>query len=198
VLDFDQRRGWKALEERLARTENARHRQLLETVIEHVKAEVAMSLDRLMGTLVDEPNYHFWVAGKDVGPKGRQAVREYYMSFLASGGAIMQTPKERIVVDDDNVVHEGVISNIVPGRVAKARGYHVDDEDAHYLVRFRNVVLWTFDAEGLALGEDSYTAIDPDDFDKVDEAELPAVYVEYLDRLAAHPDQRMPARTGSS
>lgn len=190
MLDFDQRRGWEALEARLARTQDPRHRRLLETVIEHVQAEVAMSLDRLMGTLVPEPQYHFWVGGKDVGPKGHQAVRDYYAAFVASGGAVMQTPKDRIVVDDDNVVHEGVISNIVPGRVAKARGYRITDEDAHYLVRFRNVVLWTFDADGLALGEDSYTSIDPDDFDELDDADLPPTYIEYLASL----DDRQPSR----
>ena len=31
-----------------------------------------------------------------------------------------------------------------------------------------------------ALGEDSYTTIEPDDFDKLDHADLPKVYVDYL------------------
>ena len=183
MLDFDPRRGWLELEARLAHTESPRQRKMLETVIEHVKAEVAMDLDRLMATLVAAPQYHFWVAGKDVGPKGFDAVRDYYATFVASGGAVMQTPKDRIVVDDDTIAYEGTISNIVPGRVAKNRGYNVAGERGHYLVRFRNVVFWSFDAAGLALGEDSYTAIDPDDFDEVDPSELPPVYLEYLEHL---------------
>ena len=40
-------------------------------------------------------------------------------------------------------------------------------------MRFRNVVFWAFDDEGRAVGEDSYTAIDPDDFDPIDPSELP-------------------------
>jgi hypothetical protein len=183
MLDFDPRRGWEALQARLDRTESTRQRTMLETVIEHVRAEIDMSLDRLMATLVAEPEYHFWVGGKDVGPKGYDAVRDYYATFVASGGAVMQSPKDRIVVDDDNIVYEGVISNIVPGRVAKARGYTIDDEGAHYLVRFRNVVFWSFDSDGLALGEDSYTAIDPDDFDQVDPSDLPDAYVTYIESL---------------
>ena len=83
-------------------------------------------------------------------------------------------------MDDDSVVHEGVISNLVPGSVAKSRGYNVPSQEGHYLVRFRNVVFWSFDGEGRALGEDSYTAIDPDDFERVDDADLPAVYLDYL------------------
>jgi hypothetical protein len=191
MLDFDPRRGWEALEERLARTESPRQRKLLQTVIEHVKAEADMSLDRLMDTLVADPRYHFWVGGKDVGPKGYDAVRAYYAGFVASGGAMFQTPKDRIVVDDDHIAYEGIISNIVPGHVAKARGYHIDDEDAHYLVRFRNVVFWAFDDEGRAVGEDSYTAIDPDDFDPIDPSELPDVYVDYLAQIG----QPLAART---
>jgi hypothetical protein len=183
MLDFDPGRGWDALEARLARTDSPRQRRMLETVIEHVKAEADQSLDRLMATLVADPQYHFWVGGKDVGPKGFDAVRDYYATFVASGGAVFETPKDRIVVDDDTIAYEGTIRNIVPGRVARARGYNVDDERAHYLVRFRNVVFWAFDDEGLAIGEDSYTAIDPDDFAPLDPADLPAVYIEYLERL---------------
>jgi len=183
MLDFDPRRGWEALDARLNRTESPRQRKMLETVIEHVQAEMAMSLDRLMGTLVAEPEYHFWVGGKDVGPKGYDAVRDYYAAFVASGGAVMQTPKDRIVVDDDHIAYEGMISNVVPGRVAKARGYNIDDEAAHYLVRFRNVVFWSFDDDGLALGEDAYTAIDPGDFDELDSSDLPDAYVKYLESL---------------
>jgi hypothetical protein len=183
MLDFDPSRGWEALEERLALTESPRQRKMLETVIEHVKAEADQSLERLMATLVPEPQYHFWVGGKDVGPKGHEAVRDYYATFVASGGAIFQTPKDRIVVDDDNLAYEGTISNIVPGRVAKARGYNIEDETAHYLVRFRNVVFWSFDDDGLAVGEDSYTAIDPDDFEQLDASDLPQVYVDYLTAL---------------
>jgi hypothetical protein len=183
MLDFDPARGWEALEARLTRTEDPRQRRMLETVIEHVKAEADQSLDRLMATLVADPQYHFWVGGKDVGPKGYDAVRDYYTTFVASGGAVFETPKDRIVVDDGTIAYEGTISNLVPGRVARARGYHVDDERAHYLVRFRNVVFWAFDDEGLAIGEDSYTAIDPDDFEQVDPADLPPIYVEYLEGL---------------
>jgi hypothetical protein len=157
---------------------------LLSVVIEHGKAEAARSLDRLMATLVAEPQYHFWVGGRDVGPKGYDAVRRYYEAFVIGGGAVFESPKERIVVDDDTIAHEGRISNLVSGAIAKARGYNVPDETGHYLVRFRNVVFWSFDEAGLALGEDSYSAIDPDDFERVADADLPPVYLDYLESIA--------------
>ena len=166
MITFEQSIGWKALEERLARTE---------------------SLDGLMKTLVPEPNYHFWRNGKDVGPKGYDGVRKYYEDFVASGAAVLTSVKERIVVDDDSITHEGVISTLGTGKIAKARGYNVDDESAHYLMRARTNILWSFDEDGLASGEDSYGSSDPDDFDKIAVADLPQVYVDYLARLGQRP-----------
>ncbi len=64
---IDPNRTWAPLEERLAITTNARHRQVLEIVIEHMKAEAKPDLDGLMRTLVPEPAYHFWNGGQDVG-----------------------------------------------------------------------------------------------------------------------------------
>jgi hypothetical protein len=180
MLQFDQSTIWHALEERLARTEHPRHRQLLSVVIAHGKAEAARDLDGLMDTLVADPQYHFWTNGVDHGPKGYDAVRAYYRDFVLSGGAVFESPKERIIVDDDSIGHEGTISTLVSGRIAKRRGYDIPDETGHYLVHHRSVVMWSFDEAGLALGEDSYTQIHPEHWERVPDNELPKVYLDYL------------------
>ena len=191
MFEIDQSAMWTALRERLDRTENPRHRQMLEVVIDHAKAEADRSVERLMGTLVEDPEYHFWVAGRDVGPKGAHAVRDYYVDFVRRGGAVFESPKDRVVVDDHNVVSEAEVSNLVSGTIARARGYRVPDESGHYLVRFRNVVFFEFgDDPTRALGEDSYTSIDPDAFERVPDAELPAVYLDYLAELSASAGDR--------
>ncbi len=180
-MAFDQATMWEALEKRRAVTNDERHRQMLDVVIEHSKAEADRSLDRLMGTLVDDPQYHFWVRGRDVGPKGVEAVRAYYEQFVTSGGAVFESPKERIVVDDHNVVTEAEIANYVPGPVAARRGYSVPDDAGHYLVRFRNIVFFEFgDDPTRSLGEDSVTSMDPEAWERVADSDLPAAYVEYL------------------
>jgi hypothetical protein len=181
----DQSQMWTALEDRLAVTENPRHRQMLEVVIEHARAEADRSVERLMATLVDDPQYHFWVGGRDVGPKGADGVRTYYASFVAGGGAVFESPKDRIVVDDHNVVSEAEVVNVVSGAIAKARGYHVPDETGHYLVRFRNVVFFEFaDDPTRALGEDSYTTMDPEAYERIPDEDLPPEYLEYLAEIA--------------
>ena len=136
-MDFDQAISWRGVEERLERTTDPRHRRMLETVIEHAKAESRGDVDGLMATLGDDPQYHFWSGGTDWGPKGADGVRAYYEGFVASGAGFFESSKVRIVVDDDNVVTESVMRGIVPGRVAQQRGYPISDVDAHYLVTAR-------------------------------------------------------------
>lgn len=183
---MDQAKMWEALVARRDATDDPRHRQMLDVVIEHAKAEADRSVERLMATLVDDPQYHFWVQGRDVGPKGADAVRAYYEQFVRGGGAIFESPKERIVVDDHCVVSEAEVTNLVSGAIARARGYHVPDADGYYLVRFRNVVWFDFgDDPTHALGEDSHTMFDPDAFEKVAEEDLPAVYTDYLAEIGA-------------
>ncbi len=186
MLDFDQTRGWKALEERLAATDNPRHRKLIQTVIDHAKAEAVGDLDGLMDTLVAEPQYHFWGPRGDSGPKGQGNVRGYYEAYVNSGAAILQSPKERIIVDDWSICHEGVISTLLSWDLAKAHGYAIPVEHGHYVVHMRTVILWTFDDDGRAFGEDSYGIINPHDFEPVADEDLPAVYVDYLASIAAH------------
>jgi hypothetical protein len=59
-MEFDPSIGWKALEKRLVEIESPRQRAVLQTVIDHTKAEAALDVAGLMATLVDEPAYHFW------------------------------------------------------------------------------------------------------------------------------------------
>jgi hypothetical protein len=181
MLDFDPTLGWLALDQRLARTESPRQQKIIQTVIDHARAEYERDLDGLMATLVEDPQYHFWRStGEDFGPKGYDAVRNYYAQYVAGGGAVISSPKDRVIVDDGSICTEGRLTTLGSGRIGKARGYHVDDESAHYLLGMRNTVLWSFDERGLAYGEDTYSTIDPDDFVKVAPADLPDYYVDYL------------------
>jgi hypothetical protein len=180
MVTIDQSTIWTALEERLARTENLRHRRMLEVAIEHGKAEAARSIERLMATLVPDPQYHFWINGRDVGPKGYDGVLSYYRDFVAGGGAVFSSPKHRIVIDDENIAMESTLGQVIMGTEAKRRGYNVTEEEGYYHVEVRNVVFWSFGDSDLARGEDSYSSMDPDAFEKVPDDELPQVYRDYL------------------
>ena len=182
-MEFDQSISWQRLEERLTRTTNPRHRKMLQTVIDHASAEARGDVDGLMATLGTDPEYHFWAAGHDWGPKGRDGVRAYYEDFVASGAGFFESYKARIVVDDDNVVTESVMRGIVPGVVARARGCDVPDVNGHYLVTARTAIFWPFNEACELIGEDSYGSSDVNDFELVPDDELPAAYVAMLDAI---------------
>jgi hypothetical protein len=183
MFQFDQSVSWRQLEERLAETTNPRHRRMLETVIAHARAEADGDVDGLMGTLVADPQYHFWRDAKDWGPKGAAGVRSFYETFVASGAGFFESYKPRIVVDDDHVVTESVMRGIVPGAVARQRGCNVPDVDGHYVVTARTVIFWPFNEAAELIGEDSYGSSDATDFQRVPDEELPEAYVAMLDAI---------------
>ena len=180
MLTFDQSITWRELEERLERTTSPRQRRMLQTVIDHAKAEAGGSVDGLMATLCADPQYHFWSSGRDWGPKGPAAVRGFYEDFVAGGEGFFESRKSRIVVDDDTVVTEIELRQLLPGAVAARRGHPIPDPDGHYLVFARTVILWPFSEAGELVGEDSYGSSDTSVFEQIPDEELPAGYVAML------------------
>ena len=182
-MDIDQSATCRDLEVRLATTTDPRHRQMLQVVIDHGKAEAAGDVDALVDSLSADPEYRFWSQGRDVGPKGRAEIRSFYDNFVASGAGFFESRKLRIVVDDDTIVTENAMRAIVSGNLARARGYAIDDLDGHYFVTNRTVILWVFDEFCALVGEDSYASTDIDDIQRVPDHQLPAAYLAMLEAL---------------
>jgi hypothetical protein len=158
---LDPTKTWRLVEERLARETDPRRQTLLRNLLAHMRAETAGDIDGLMATLSAEPRYHQWGAvPADHGPKGRAAVEQFYRDFVASGATNLEYDVERLVVDDDCVVTEGIMRIAYPGRTLTAMGRTVDDPDAYYLYEARMAVFWPYDPDGFLLAEDAYTATD--------------------------------------
>jgi hypothetical protein len=177
---LDPTKTWQKVEERLASETSPRKRQLLENVLTHMKAEAASDVDGLMATLAPDPQYHQWGATPaDFGPKGRAAVEQFYRDFAASGATNLEYDVERLVVDDDCVVTEGMMRIAYPGATLQAAGRDdIDDPSAYYLYEARMAVFWPYDADGMLLAEDAYTATDGfENLHKLTSAELPEALV---------------------
>jgi hypothetical protein len=158
---LDPTKTWQKVEERLGRETDPRKRLLLENVLAHMRAESAGDIDGLMATLAPDPRYHQWGATPaDHGPKGRAAVEQFYRDFVASGATNLEYDVERLVVDDDCIVTEGMMRIVYPGATLQAMGREVDEPDAYYLYEARMAVFWPYDADGMLLAEDAYTATD--------------------------------------
>jgi hypothetical protein len=179
---IDPSSGWRAVDARLQRTENPRHRKMLEVLIGHMKAEMIGDLDGMMAGLVQSPSYHMWGSGRDTGPKGYDSILQYYTDLLAVRRGVLEYAIERIVLDDEAVVTEGTIRAYQPGRVARDFGFTVDELDATYLVIYRALIVWPFDEAGDLIGEDGYGAWDARDAELVRGEDLPREYVDLFQR----------------
>jgi hypothetical protein len=163
---FDPERSWQALEKEIASEADARCRALLEKVRNHMRSEIRGEFDALMDTLVDDPQYHLWGLGPDLGPKGRDAVATFYTDMIASGGNHFEFEIRRIVVDHDSVVTEGVMKVLMSGAALLASGVEeVSDSpvesDARYVSSNQILTVWPMAEDGRIRGEDIYFGSPP-------------------------------------
>ena len=158
---IDQAVTWRKVEERLATESDPVLRRNLETILAHMKSESAGDIDGLLDTLADNVHYHAYGAPDPrSSPEGKDGVRAFYERFVESGAGRLQLDIDRLVVDRDCVLTEGVMRMAYPGRTLQEMGIDVDDSDAHYLYEARMATLWPLDADGKVLGEDTYTGSD--------------------------------------
>jgi hypothetical protein len=160
-MRIDPTKTWRKVEERLARERDPRRRRNLETVLAHMKAEAEPDLEALMATVAGNASYRAWGTPDPLySPQGKDAVRDFYTAFVSSGAHRLELDVDRLVVDDDCVVTEGVMRIAYPGAIVRLLGHDVDDPDAYYLFETRMAVLWPMDEHGLVLGEETYTGGD--------------------------------------
>jgi SnoaL-like domain len=158
---IDPRVTYRKVEERLETETDPVLRRNLETLLAHMKAEMAGDVDRLLATLSENPQYHAYGSDDPASsPVGRDGVRAFYDRFIASGAGQLQLDIDRLVVDKECILTEGLMRIAYPGRTLRAMGIDVDDPDAYYMYEARMATLWPFDEHGLAKGEDTYTGGD--------------------------------------
>jgi hypothetical protein len=158
---IDQNLTWKKVEERLGTESDPVLRRNLETLLQHMKAEAVMDMDALMATVSERAHYHTYSADPDAPePQGKAGVQEFYERFAASGAGKLHHDIDRLVVDRDCILTDGVMRMAYPGRTLAARGIEVDDPTADYLFETRMAIVWPIDEEGLFIGEDAYVEKD--------------------------------------
>ncbi len=171
---IDQQRTWAKVEARLETETDPVLRRNLEMLLQHMKAEATLDMDRLMATVSEQALYqNFTPGGKDI--VGKPAVQQFYENFAASGAHKLHLDIDRLVVDRECILTEGVMRMAYPGRTLQANGIEVDDPDAYYLYEARMAIVWPIGPDGLFIGEDSYTGANG--FDgiadrKIDDAEI--------------------------
>jgi SnoaL-like domain len=153
---IDQNRTWIKVEERLRAEQDPVLRRNLEMLLQHMKAEASLDMEALMATVSENAHYHSYSGRGLPDHKGKAAVRRFYEDFIASGAYKLQQDLERLVVDRDCILTEGVMRMAYPGSTLAAMGIEVDDPEAYYLYEARMAIVWPIDEDGLFIGEDSY------------------------------------------
>src|SRR5215468_8397803 len=102
---IDQHRTWKKVEERLAVETDPILRRNLEMLLQHMKAEAALDMDRLMATVSEHTRYQNFGQG-GTGPVGKAAVQKFYEDFAAGGAEKLQHDLDRLIVDEHCILTE--------------------------------------------------------------------------------------------
>jgi hypothetical protein len=156
---IDQNTTWAKVEQRLATEDDPTLRRNLELLLKHMKAEARLAMDPLMATISEEARYTMF-GNADSVIEGKPAVQKFYEDFAASGAHKLSLDIDRLVVDRDCILTEGVMRMAYPGRTLAAMNIEVDDFDAYYLYRAHMAVIWPIGEDGLFVGEDSYVGGD--------------------------------------
>ena len=156
---------WTMVEKRLESETDPVLRENLELVLEHMKREAEGDIEGVVATLTDSPRYvmHDDPDVPMMNPDGsKDAVRAFYdLTIIQTGAHRLELACDRVIVDRDAVMTEGVMRMAYPGKTIAAMGIEVDDPDAYYLYETRMGVVWPVDREARKLiGEESYTGKD--------------------------------------
>lgn len=174
--------SWLPLEAAAARAANPRRKALITEVRDHMEHEIKGDLEALMGTLTEQPVYHFWGNGAPSVIEGREAVRAFYSGMFATGGQQFEVVVDKVIASDDHVVTEGQVKQVHRGRalldmgMSEVNGAPVQAEDL-WLGAAQLVTLWPADAAGKLIGEDIYFGASPlADLRKISPEDLPPYF----------------------
>ena len=164
-MAIDVSKTWKAVEKKYLEETHPRRKKILEEVRNHMKAEVSGKFEELMATLTANPKYHFWGTDEENGPKGHEAVAEFYKGMIAGGAHLFEFDVERVIVDDDYVVTEGTLRNGFSGEIIAAMGKtevngEPVDPKAFYQTQMHLLTVWPADKDGKLIGEDIWYGSD--------------------------------------
>ena len=81
----------------------------------------------------------------------------------------------------DDVYGEDPTVNLLERRAAQTFGFNVTELDATYLVVYRAIIVWPFDADAKMIGEEGYATFNPESAALVPAEELPEAYVSLFD-----------------
>lgn len=155
MFEFDITQTNLAVRRLLERTENPRHRYLLQTYDRHRNLEMAGRYKEIFAPemTVEQPVYHFNLLDQKLVLNGREEVEAVYREWTATNQCIFYVEDEQLAAGDHVVVSRSTMYQQTPGAVLVASGVEADEE-ATYLAKSREVMIWPYDDRCRLVGED--------------------------------------------
>lgn len=175
MIDLDITQTNQAIDQLLERTENPRHRFLLQTYHRHRYLEIAGRYEEIFvpEMTVEQPEYHFYTGAIPVTLSGRDAIKDLYALWTQTAECIFYAEDEQLAVGDNLICSNAIAYQQHPALALVASGHAVDDLEATYLHRGRQLMMWSYDDRGRLLGENVWE-LDPTSaqFIKLDPSEV--------------------------
>jgi hypothetical protein len=169
---------WKALERRLETETNLLYRTELETVVRHMKCEIALDIDGVLATLAPNPRYNIFDGAESTHLvlDGVDAIRKEFYEPNFIGKLASEFRVVNLAVDVQCLVTVAISRSVVTGESLQEKGLTVDDPKAAYLRTLHGMaVVWRFVEDGtLLLGEDIYFG-SAEPYEKVERSEIAAL-----------------------
>ena len=173
MFEFDITQTNVAVRELLEETENPLHRYLLRAYDRHRNLEMAGRYKEIFAPemTVEHPVYHFNLLDQKLVLNGRQEVEAVYQEWTETNQCIFYVEDEQLAVGDRMIVSRSLMYQQTPGAVLVASGAEAD-ENATYLAKSREVMIWPYDERGRLIGEDvweydesarEFIELDPED-----------------------------------
>ncbi|WP_077146054.1 hypothetical protein [Sphingopyxis sp. KK2] len=155
-MKLDVTRMMAGAEDLLEKTDNPRHRAILQNYRRHAMLEVSGRFDEIFHPNMTVPDPEYWVYR----PEGRiilsgmdEVVKHFYSEMARTASTVMILENETIAVNDFGFNSEYMSHSFVPGHVARARGFDVDDLDAMYIHNHWVIMTWIYSDDCRLIGE---------------------------------------------
>lgn len=154
-FEFDITQTNRAVEALLERTENPRHRHLLQNYNRHRYLEMAGRYEEIFAPemTVEHPVYRFNMLGQVFTLDGREQVEAVYREWAATAQCIFYVDDEHLAVGDNMIVSRSIAYQQITGEALAASGVDAD-VDAMYLAKSHEAMIWPYDDHGRLVGED--------------------------------------------
>jgi hypothetical protein len=155
MFEFDITQTNIAVRRLLEVTENPRHRYLLQAYDRHRNLEMGGRYKEIFAPemTIEHPVYRFDLFGEKFTLDGREQVEAIYREWTENDQCIFYAEDEQLAVGDNMIVSRAILYQQTPGAVLVAMGVEAD-EDATYLAKTREAMIWPYDDRGRLIGED--------------------------------------------